>query len=83
MKLLYTFIFAIESLISIDRIYTKSKTHTHTHIHTDRHTQVGVSNIIGTSYELPIGIELQIVSNTLIHSRHLGKYRFWLGENRA
>lgn len=80
----YIHLFFIEPLISIDRIYTKSKTHTHTHIHTDRHTQVGVSNIIGTSScELPIGIELQIVSNTLIHSRHLGKYRFWLGENRA
>lgn len=41
MKLFYIFIFAIKSLISIDRIYIKSKTHTQTHsfTHTLTHTR--------------------------------------------
>lgn len=82
MKLLYIFIF--HWTINFDRSNLYKIKNTHTYIHTDRHTQVDVSNIIRTSScVLPIGIELQIVSNTLIHSRHLGKYRFWLGENRA
>lgn len=33
----YIYLFFIEPLISIDRIYTKSKTHTHTHTHRQTH----------------------------------------------
>lgn len=78
MKLLYylLYYYFCRQTINFDRsnLYKIKNTYTHTYTH----TQVDISNIIETSScELSIGVELQIVSNTLIHSRHLGKYRFW------
>lgn len=49
----YIYLFFIEPLISIDRIYTKSKTHTHTHTHRQTHASRCIEhyrNIVRITY---------------------------------